>query len=196
MKHKFIVVLVLLFLVFTIMGCQGNFFTKIYTIGGTVTTIDGEDLEGVKISIISTDTIVETDYYGRWTLSGITGKGTVQPVKDGWSFSPPQKDFEDTDLNIDFVGTPDDGHHLIYEVSGKIFNTDGTLVTAAVIIGFERNGEVIGTAVTDGGSWAKERLWGTVVVRPLGIPPDFAEQFSPETKTVDSARNDVDFVMY
>lgn len=192
-------------------GNQGD-LEELYSVSGWVLRDLDDDTSGipdVTITFAGEDemefTSVQTGSDGYWEKSGLRGNVTITPrlgelddeEGEGWHFSPANKSVNINSSNlteISFEGTPVDTHQ-VYSASGKIINTDGEGMTA-VVIEFLRDDEVIGTAITENGDWTKERLWGTVTVKPVGIPPDYKEQFSPVTTTISTAETRVDFVGY
>ena len=150
---------------------------------------------------------VTTDSDGSWEKTGLVGDVVVTPRGDledisgeAWSFKPFSETigYESSDVDaVNFIGNKKDVAE-VYEISGQIHDPDE--IERNIILEIESNDGSKRYAVTDdGGSWTKEALTGTVVVRPYSIPGydgDDEYNFDPEKRKVTTGRDDVDFTVY
>jgi|GEM_PF-3191990 len=177
-------------------------FERVYSIEGKVLRDLDDDqsgIPGVEMIIETEDDeiTVKTSSTGSWSREGLRGPVDITPELNGWTFDPAnfRAYYGKEGLNeIVFEGTPEEVHE-VYEVSGRIQDVNGNGIPS-ILINFEKNGKVIGTAITDtGGEWSKERLWGKVDVVPMGVPPHYNETFVPTKYTVSAAESNVNFIM-
>jgi len=185
---------------FTLTGDDDDPVDGIYSIGGFVLRDLEDEDSGIPNVIIKVDgeESAKTGSDGGWIEKDIEGKIKVEPELEGWHFNPGAKIIDLSTENkgdIRFEGTPENVHE-IFEVSGTIRDNTEEGVPH-LLIEFWRNGEVIGTAVTDeDGNWQKSRLWNEVVVVPQGSPPGYEENFAPESITVTGPEENVDFIVF
>ncbi|UCH94066.1 MAG: hypothetical protein JSV88_27885 [Candidatus Aminicenantes bacterium] len=174
----------------TVQDFTGTLLT--YTISGFVT-------DGVN-PIAGADLTLST---GGGTISGADGsysltvpcgwEGTVTPMKVGWNFSPPSRDYEYvgadyTDQN--FEGTVSS---TTYKISGQVTDETGRIGMDGVTIEFF-DGTSIHTETTSGGgyySYTVPEFWtGTIIPGLTGYT------FTPTFATVDPVQSNItqDFI--
>lgn len=84
---------------------------KTYTVEGVVTDSAGDALVGVTISFSGITTMTTTDDEGKWTSPELTGKVTVTPALDDYTFDPATQEVRGARTGVNFTGTkiPDVG---------------------------------------------------------------------------------------
>ncbi len=119
-----------------------DFVAGAYTVSGRVTRQDnGQGIEGVTISFSGGFSPVVTAPDGTWSKSGLNGRVTVTPMKEGWSFYPWSTVVVTTANTVDFAALEafpiafDDPNieaavrNKIWKPTGQLMNTDVTNVT-------------------------------------------------------------------
>lgn len=132
-----------------------------YSVSGTVVDTDGDPIEGVKINITG-DTILiitEFDENGGWRAA-VQGDVNITPRHKDYSFTPPYIKVEESNENINFVGT----NIGTYKISGKILDSEGQPIEGAIIY-ISGATTLVVQDFDEGGYWEAE-VRGTVTVRP------------------------------
>ncbi len=75
----------------------------VFTVSGSVIDGDGEAVAGVSMDFESFGTAT-TGLDGTWSKSGLEGRVTITPTKDGWGFSPGSVDIEEDTTGLTFIG--------------------------------------------------------------------------------------------
>lgn len=123
-----------------------------YSVGGRVEDPAGAGIAGVELLFSRGQATLgvagPTGADGRWRKDGLSGVVTVKPFKDGWLWSPDQKEVARAGEYLVFVGTKLK-HALTLEVSGQ--GRIDSEIAAAVQRDYEHGTEVRLTAVADQG---------------------------------------------
>lgn len=116
LQAKHIIVLAAVSLVCLTSGAATTWATG--TISGKVTDGEGHALSGVTITVTggSYKRTYSLSAAGTFACAGLAmrGKYTVTPTKDGYTFAPPSRTYEDLRGNFldqNFVGSPDHGRN-------------------------------------------------------------------------------------
>jgi len=155
---------------------------KDYTVGGRVTTDNGKGLADVEIAFSGGFESVTTNSSGYWTKDGLIGTVSISPVKEGYTFDPPEDEVSEAKDNVDFTATVED-----YSVGGRV-TTDDDQGLANVEIAFSGGFESVTT--NSSGYWTKDGLIGTVSISP--VKEGFI--FDPPEVEATEAKDDVDFI--
>jgi len=178
-KTYFIYILVVI--VVFLCGCGSSKKSKTYSVRGQV--IDHYGIEGVTINFSGGYESVITDEYGGWSKSGLKGKVTITPSKEGMSFDPPSLTVSAETNNIVFKLKKD-----YYAVSGTVQDQNGEGIED-VEISFLPIGLL---AKTDSnGNWFRDGLFGDITI----IPYKENYRFSPSSINIDisDASNNITF---
>lgn len=116
-----------------------DFVAGAYTVSGRVTRQDnGQGIEGVTISFSGGFSPVVTAPDGTWSKSGLNGRVTVTPTKEGWAFSPWSTVVVTTASTVDFDAL--EAFPITFEdlkletvVRGKIGKPTGQLMNTDVM---------------------------------------------------------------
>lgn len=165
---------------------NGNGAVETYAVSGKVTTSDGSGLAGVEINFsggTATLTSVTTDADGAWQQSKLEGSVTVTPTHDDYRFDPLSTTVDAAATNVDFTAI------ATYTVSGLILDDDDDPLPG-VEVQFAGENSPAPVHTDETGRWEGKHLDGEVVVTPV----DPAYTFDSETRTVQDAASDIDFV--
>lgn len=153
-----------------------------YAVSGRVADSGGVGVGGVTIAFSGGYGSVTTASDGTWSKSGLKGTVTVTPAKDGWTFSPPNRQVSAASGNVNFSASK-----TTYTVSGRVTHQDNGQGLEGVAIGFSGG---FGTATTGAdGTWSKSGLAGNVTVTPTKE----GWTFDPTNRQVSGAAGNVDF---
>jgi len=168
---------------FGLTGCGVEVETETYNISGEIVDNGKQGIEGVSLHFGNVYETVTTDQDGRWSKSGLEGRVTVTPAKDGWSFTPSNREVDEEDDNVNFTGTEVETD---YTLSGKVEDIFGEDLEG-VEISFSGGFDSVFTG--SDGTWSKSGLGGVVTV----TPDKTGWEFDPDDQEVIGARDDVDF---
>ncbi|HEX3043964.1 MAG TPA: hypothetical protein VHY08_04345 [Bacillota bacterium] len=96
-----------------------------YGVSGTISSA-GVPILGVTLTFSNGFEAVLTNAEGKWSKTGLSGRVTVTPTKEGWEFTPSQIDFYGASCFGSFDGA--------YTVSGKVVNAISNQGVPGVII--------------------------------------------------------------
>ncbi len=138
-----------------------------YSVGGQVTTEDGQGLAGVEITFNRGFSSVETGSQGYWHKEGLKGEVKISPALEGYIFDPNEEVVEEEDLDINFEATPVDIEES-YSISGAVLRDLDDENSGIPDVEIKLEGEEIDTSVYTGsdGRWSKSDLVGPVEVTP------------------------------
>lgn len=165
---------------------NGNGSEETYAVSGNVTTSGGSGLQGVEISFsggTATLASVTTDADGAWQQSGLKGSVTVTPAHDDYRFDPVSTTVDSARTNVDFSAI------ATYTVAGLIVDDDDDPIPG-VEVQFAGENSPDSVHTDENGRWEGKHLDGEVTVTPV----DPAYTFDNETRTVQAAASDIDFV--
>lgn len=145
---------VMLVLVISLAGCgKSTPSSKTYNVSGHIIDNNGNNTEGVTITINPGSLVAQTNTDGKWSITGISGTAIVTPAKQEWTFSPSNRTVSQAATDINFTGTLKQ-YTLATQINGK-----GSITRNPNQATYASGTSVTLTAIADEG-WAFSRWDG------------------------------------
>lgn len=163
-----------------------NGAVEVYAVSGKVTTGVGTGLAGIKVNFsggTSALASVTTNADGEWQQEGLKGSVTVTPEHDDYRFDPVSTTVDSARSNVNFSAV------ATYTVSGLISDDDDDPIPG-VEMQFTGENSPSSVHTDENGRWEAKHLDGEVTITPV----DPAYAFDNETRTVQAAGSNIDFV--
>jgi len=172
-----------------LVGCLGG-GGKGYQVSGIIQDASGLGIEGVELALLGSKTSLtaKTGADGSWSAQGLTGKVTITPTKEGWSFDPASLEVTKESKTVNFTGIAQVLPEEEYDVSGVVADGLGIGIEGVQL---SLTGEDIALVVQTAadGTWKAEGLTGRIEI----TPSKEGWFFNPSFREVTMASENVDF---